>query len=30
MKTTEQKKELTLILMYLNQRCEYERIIKKI
>lgn len=31
MKTTEQiKKELTLILMYLNQRCEYERMIKKI
>ncbi len=30
MKTTEQiKKELTLILMYLNQRCEYERMIKK-
>lgn len=30
MKTTEQiKKELTLILMYLNQRCEYERMIKQ-
>ncbi len=30
MKTIEQiKKELTLILMYLNQRCEYERMIKQ-
>ena len=30
MKTTEQiKKEFKLILMYLNQRCEYERMIKQ-